>query len=70
MTNLEKYMFTNQEDFENAALQLKALLMVLGTADTDNAAALAEMPHALKIAADIADKIYTTVVEVARVEEK
>ena len=70
MTNLEKYMFTNQEDFEKAALQLNTLLIVLSATDTDNAAALAEMPHALQIAADIAGKIYTTVVEVARVEEK
>ena len=61
-------MFTKQDDFENAALQLNALLTVLSAVDPD-AAELVEMPHALKIAADIASKIYMTVVEVARVEE-
>lgn len=62
-------MYKNKDELENAALQLQALLKVLSATDTDNAAALAEIPHALTIAASMAEKIYSTVVEVVELKE-
>jgi len=58
----------NKKEIENTALQLKALLTVLSTADTDNAAALAEMPHALEIAANMADSVYCAITEAEEME--
>lgn len=55
--------FENTLELENTALQLKALLLVMSATDTDNAAALAEMPHALKIAAELAETLYCSIVE-------
>lgn len=55
--------FENTLELENTALQLKALLLVMSATDTDNAAALAEMPHALKIAAELAETLYCGIVE-------
>lgn len=49
-------------EIENTALQLKALLTVLTAVDPDNKTALAEMPHALKPAAELAEKLYCAVV--------
>ena len=60
--------FENNKEIENTALQLKALLMVLSAADTDNAEALAEMPHALKIAANMADVVYCAITEAEEME--
>ena len=55
--------FENTLKLENTALQLKALLLVMSATDTDNAAALAEMPHAIKIAAELAETLYCGIVE-------
>lgn len=52
-----------KSELENTALQLKALLTVLCTVDTDNPEALAEMPHALKPAVALAEKLYCSIVE-------
>lgn len=49
---------------EEKALQLKALLAVLSTTDTDNGTALAEMPIAIQVAADMAETIYCGIVEI------
>ena len=61
---------TNKTELEDTALQLKAFLMVLSAADCDNVDALREMPHAVKIAAEMAEKIYCTIVEAVEMEEK
>ena len=53
----------NKDELENTALQLKALLAVFSAADGDNVEAVREMPHVMKIAEDMADKIYCTIVE-------
>ena len=47
---------------EEMALNLKALLTVLSAADGDNAQAMQEMPHALRVAADLADNLYCMIV--------
>lgn len=54
----------NKYEIESTALQLKALLKVLSEfeADTDHAAALIELPHALKPAADLAENLYCAIV--------
>lgn len=49
---------------EEKALQLKALLAVLSTTDTDNGTALAKMPIAIQVAADMAETIYCGIVEI------
>lgn len=54
----------NKFEIENTALQLKALLTVLTTVDPDNETALAEMPHALKPAAELSEKLYCAVVNI------
>lgn len=56
-------MMNNKTELENTALQLKALLTVLSAADGDNVEAVRELPHALKIAADMAETVYCTIVE-------
>lgn len=53
----------NKYEIENTALQLKALLTVLCEVDTDNESALAEMPHALKPAAELAEKLYCAIAD-------
>ena len=53
----------NKDELENTALQLKALLTVLSAADGDNVEAMREMPHVMKIAADMAEKVYCTIAE-------
>lgn len=60
----------NKDELENTALQLKALLTVLSAADGDNMVAMQEIPHALKIAADMAEKVYCTIVESVKMEVK
>ncbi len=60
----------NKDELENTALQLKALLTVLSAADGDNMVAMQEIPHALKIAADMAEKVYCTIVEAVEMETK
>lgn len=63
-------MMNNKTELENTALQLKALLTVLSAADGDNMIAMREIPHALKIAADMAEKVYCTIVEAVEMEVK
>lgn len=63
-------MMNNKTELENTALQLKALLTVLSAADGDNVEAVRELPHALKIAADMAEKVYCTIVEAVEMEVK
>ena len=63
-------MMNNKTELENTALQLKALLTVLSAADGDNVEAMRELPHALKIAADMAEKVYCTIVEAVEMEVK
>lgn len=63
-------MMNNKTELENTALQLKALLTVLSAADGDNMVAMQEIPHALKIAADMAEKVYCTIVEAVEMEVK
>lgn len=60
----------NKTELENTALQLKALLTVLSAADCDNVEAMREMPHVMKIAADMAEKVYCTIVEAVEMEVK
>ena len=47
---------------EEMALNLKALLTVLSAADGDNKQAMQEMPHALQVAARMADDLYCMIV--------
>ena len=47
---------------EDTALELKALLTVLSAADGDNKQAMQEMPHALQVAARMADDLYCMIV--------
>lgn len=61
-------MINNKTESENTALQLKALLTVLSAADGDNVEAMREMPHVMKIAADMAEKVYCTIVEAVEME--
>ena len=63
-------MMNNKTELENTALQLKALLTVLSAADGDNVEAVRELPHALKIAADMAENVYCTIVESVKMEVK
>lgn len=60
----------NKDELENTALQLKALLTVLSAADGDNMEAMREFPHVLEIAANMADKVYCTIVEAVKMEVK
>lgn len=60
----------NKDELENTALQLKALLTVLSAADGDNMEAMREMPHVMKIAADMAEKVYCTIVDAVEMEVK
>ena len=50
-------------EIENTALQLKALLTVLCEVDTENESALAEMPYALRPAAELAEKLYCAIAD-------
>ncbi|WP_418719094.1 hypothetical protein [Candidatus Allofournierella merdipullorum] len=61
-------MMNNKTELENTALQLKALLTVLSAADGDNVEAMREVPHVMKIAADMAEKVYCTIVEAVEME--
>lgn len=63
-------MMNNKTELENTALQLKALLTVLSAADGDNVEAMQEIPHVMKIAADMAEKVYCTIVEAVEMEVK
>ena len=47
------------KDYENIALQLKSLLTVFAGIDPDNAAALAEIPYAIRPAVELSEIIYT-----------
>lgn len=53
----------NRNEMELAALNLKSLLTALAAVDSDNAQALAEMPNAVSVAADLAEKLYCTITE-------
>ncbi len=53
----------NKQNLENTALQLKALLTVLTAVDPDNYEALAELPHAIKPVAELAESLYCAIVE-------
>ncbi len=61
---------SNKTELGNTALQLKALLTVLSAADGDNMEAIQEMPHALKITANMAEAVYCTIVEAVEMEVK
>ena len=63
-------MMNNKTELENTALQLKALLTVLSAADGDNVKAMREMPHVMKIAADMAEKVSCTIVEAVEMKVK
>ena len=51
-----------RNEIESIALNLKSLLTALSAVDSDNAQALAEMPNAVNVAADLAEKLYCMVV--------
>lgn len=53
---------------EETALELKALLAVMSTADSDNAEVLQEMPIVAGIAAEMAEKLYCMIAD-ARAQE-
>lgn len=48
---------------EEQALHLKQLLKVLSATDTENETALQEMPGALTIAAELAERLYCSIVD-------
>lgn len=58
----------NKKEIENTALQLNALLTVLSAADGDNVEAMREMPHVMKIAANMADVVYCAITEAEEME--
>ena len=60
----------NKREIEDTALQLNALLTVLRAADGDNVEAMREMPHVMKIAADMAEKVYCAIAEAVEMEVK
>lgn len=53
----------NKNEMITTALQLKALLTVIAAVDPDNIEALAELPHAIAPAAELAEKLYCAIVE-------
>ena len=59
----------NKNNLENTALQLKALLTVLTAVDPDNAEALAELPDALKPAAELAENLYCLIADGSYIEK-
>ena len=48
---------------EEQALRLKQLLKVLSATDPENETALQEMPGALMIAAELAERLYCAIVD-------
>ena len=67
---MKKYIMNNKNEMENNALQLKALLTVLSATDSDNKKALCEMPYALEIAVQMAEKLYNTIADAKEMEVK
>lgn len=53
----------NKTTLEYTALQLKSLLAVFTAVDPDNIEALAELPNALKPAAELAENLYCMIVD-------
>lgn len=53
----------NRNEMEMTALNLKSLLTALAAVDSDNAQALAEMPNAVSVAANLAEKLYCIIAE-------
>ena len=53
---------------EDTALRLKALLTVMSATDSDNETALQEMPIAISIVAEMAEKLYCAIAD-ARAQE-
>lgn len=68
--NLKNCVIANKNELENNALQLKALLTVLSATDSDNKTALYEMPYALEIAVQMAEKFYNTIADAKEMEMK
>lgn len=56
----------NKTALENTALQLKALLTVFTAVDPDNIEALAELPNALKPAAELAENLYCMIADMEK----
>lgn len=52
-----------QIELEQIALNLKALLTVISATDSDNIAAMREMPIVTNIAADMAEIIYSAIAD-------
>lgn len=67
---MKKYIMNNKNEMENNALQLKALLTVLSATDSDNKTALCEMPYALEIAVQMAEKLYDAIADAKEMEVK
>lgn len=67
---MKKYIMNNKNEMENNALQLKALLTVLSATDSDNKTALYEMPYALEIAVQMAEKLYNAIADAKEMEVK
>lgn len=51
------------QELEKTALELKCLLAVMSGVDTNNAAALEEMPIVSGVALELAEKLYCAIVE-------
>jgi len=54
----------NKNIMENIACNLYSMLKCLSTVDSDNAAVLQELPRAVRMASDIAQKLYESIVEI------
>lgn len=67
---MKKYIMNNKSEMENNALQLKALLTVFSATDNDNTKALYEMPIALEIAVQMAEKLYNAIADAKEMEVK
>lgn len=55
---------------EDTALRLKALVTVMSAIDSDNKTALCEMPYALEIAVQMAEKLYNAIADAKEMEVK
>lgn len=53
----------NENEMETMALKLTGLLKSLSGVDTDNAQALAEMPIAISVAAELSDALYCLILD-------
>lgn len=51
------------KSLEQKALELKCMLAVMAGVNTDNTAALVEMPIVASVALEIAEKLYSEIVE-------